>query len=102
MEQNMTTRVVELRNVLTEMAAQLSVNEQTRFAKHLRISAAQLAVAAEDLRWHHVLEFLTEIENIMLACKLGVNLLFSNTAFKHVQLVKYDVSLLVPQKQFAR
>jgi hypothetical protein len=80
----------------------LSVKGELSFAKHLHTSIAQLNVALDEIRWQNVLEFLTEIENILMACKLGVSFSTDEIIFKNVQLVRAEVSVLVQQKQYTR
>lgn len=102
MELNLTQRIVTLRNSLAATAMQLSAKGELNFAKHLRLSIAQLNTALEEIRWMNVLEFLAEIENILLACKLGVNLSFDKAIFESVQLIRADVKGMVQQKQLIR
>lgn len=102
MELNLTQRIVTLRNSLAVTAMQLSAKGELNFAKHLRLSVAQLNTALEEIRWTNVLEFLGEIENILLACKLGVNPSFDEAVFQTVQLVRADVKGMVQQKQLTR
>jgi hypothetical protein len=111
MKLNLSDRMLLLKIKLALTTEKLMEYNQESFAGYIYTILAQMndvfdAIRSSDEknqnieRMHRLVELLTEIENILLACKVGIKLPLDKSTLNTVQQVKAELKELIRRKQF--
>lgn len=111
MKLNLSERILLLKIKLALTTEKLMEHNQESFAGYIYTTIAQMndvfdAIRCSDEkaenveRMHRLVEHLTEIENVLLACKVGIKLPLDESTLHTVQQVKAELKELIRREQF--
>lgn len=111
MKLNLSERLLLLKIKLALTTEKLMEYNQESFAGYIYTSIAQMndvfdAIRQSDnhgeneARMHRLVEHLTEMENILLACRVGIKLPLDESTLHTVRQVRAELKELIRREQF--
>lgn len=111
MKLNLSERLLLLKIKLALTTERLIEYNQESFAGYIYTSIAQMndvfdAIRQSDeheengIRMHRLVEHLTEIENVLLACRVGIQLPLDESTLHTVRQVRAELKELIRREQF--
>lgn len=111
MKLNLSERVLLLKIKLALTTEKLMEHNQESFAGYIYTTIAQMNDVFDEIRssddrlenterMNRLVEHLTEIENVLLACKVGIKLPLDESTLYTVQQVKTEMKELIRREQY--
>ena len=111
-ERELADRVIGLKIQLAVVLEKLIEKGQRNFASHLYLNLSKMYLELDRIcnakdskalpgRMGIVLEYLTEVENILLACKIGVDMPAGEKVLNSVRELKIEMKRLVTAREFS-